>query len=72
MKIELLQNSSDRRWLAETHLRHLHVPPFRSAIIHGNEDCPKMVELFAEREPLVTSFPIAIYAADRDGNLQTA
>lgn len=72
LPLHFLQFAEDCQWLRETHLKAISFPPFRSAMIHGNEDCPQMVELFARENPLHTDLPIAIYVIGEDNKLRTA
>lgn len=44
---------ADVRWLRETHLAGVIVPPFRSFMLYGNEDSPVELHLFEARDPKV-------------------
>ena len=49
---QFLNETSDVKWLKETHLRGISgVPKFRSFIIFGNEDYPDKVQLFTAKNP---------------------
>lgn len=57
-------------WLRETHLRHLSLPEFDSAVLYGNEDCPERVELYSLESPTIHDTPIETYTMDDDGVLK--
>lgn len=57
-----LSDQEDLDWLRDVHLRfEREVPPFRSAVLTGNEDSPDMIELYADEEPVVFQSPVATY-----------
>ena len=47
----------DCQWLRETHLKGIMYPTFKSFILHGNEDSPEKLELYAYTEPELTDTP---------------
>jgi len=56
-----LNAPEDMDWLFEVHLpyRRDH-DQWQSAVIHGNEDCPERIELYASADPLYTDQPEVI------------
>jgi hypothetical protein len=46
-----LNTKADLEWLAETHLRGVDISEYRSAMLHGNEDCPAQIEFWHQRNP---------------------
>jgi hypothetical protein len=61
-----LNTPDDLEWLRVVHLNLPQVPPFYSAMLHGNEDCPAKIELFEHPDPVVTDMPIAVYELQED------
>lgn len=48
MNQTLLETPDDLQWLRDTHLASIDpLPPFVIAILHGNEDCPQRIDLYA-------------------------
>ena len=61
---------SDVSWLRETHLKGPanlppFLPPFASFVLHGNEDYPDKLDLYASRDPLLTDVPVT-WIPDRE------
>lgn len=51
----LLNSKDDMDWLFETHLKNRpDRSRFKSAVLIGNEDCPKEVYLYKKVNPLVS------------------
>lgn len=48
-------------WAFEVHLKEPDNPLFKSAVLHGNEDCPDRIEFYARSMPLVTSKPAMVW-----------
>ena len=46
-----ITGKEDMRWLKSTHLPKLSLKKFKSAMIHGNEDCPSRVEVYRSSDP---------------------
>ena len=59
MREQFLNDPEDLAWLRDVHVGDIKIK-FESAIIHGNEDAPEKIELYAAVEPLVTDLPVAI------------
>ena len=38
----------DLKWIRETHLKGLELPPFTAFTLTGNEDCPSNIKLYTE------------------------
>jgi hypothetical protein len=55
-----LNTRDDCQWLLNTHLGGRTDLMFDSFVLYGNEDCPTKVELYADREPLITEEPHTI------------
>jgi hypothetical protein len=60
MSIVFLNTVEDCNWLRQTKLGGRTDIMFESFVLHGNEDCPTKVELYADCEPLVTDEPHTI------------
>ena len=62
--------TEDMRWLLQTHLKeHANAPAVwkaKSAMLHGNEDCPQKIELYAKAEPRYDSKPSAAFVLDAE------
>jgi hypothetical protein len=58
----------DCQWLASTHLRGREIPGFGSFTLHGNEDCPQRIELYAVVEPRYDAPFVAVYELTEDGS----
>lgn len=56
-------------WLRATALTDIEHPVFASFQLHGNEDAPARVELFAPRSPAYNTKPIAVFTRNADGDL---
>ena len=67
--IQLLNDPLDCAWLRSTHLRRLHVSPFKSFEICGNEDTPTCVKTYLQIDPTVFDFPLETFNQDDGGNL---
>jgi hypothetical protein len=50
----LINSRQDMKWLKEVHLPRLS-RRFKSAILHGNEDCPNKVEVYRSDKPSISS-----------------
>ena len=55
----------DLKWIRETHLKGLELPPFTAFTLTGNEDCPSAVALYADSS--YYSKPVAVYSQQRKG-----
>lgn len=51
MKQTFLNSPEDILWLKSTHLKGRDVPPFRSALVFGDESNPERIELFSRTDP---------------------
>lgn len=58
-RTQLLSARSDLDWLHSVHLNGIPLPPFQSFLVHGSEDCPDLIILYADAEPLYTDDPVA-------------
>jgi hypothetical protein len=62
MKETFLNTLEDCQWLRETHLadKNLNnanpIPNFKSAVIRGNEDCPREIIVYKNQSPMVNDF----------------
>jgi hypothetical protein len=69
-KQTFINSTEDMLWLRETHLKlavNCECNHFKSAIIYGNEDCPQMIDLYLETEPVVCDLPFRLlYNGDTD------
>ena len=63
MKQTFLKGNDDILWLRKTHLPE-NAPIFRCAVLHGSEDCPKRVELYAHNN---INALVGVYVDDPDG-----
>lgn len=43
----VLESRDDKKWLQETHLPQVDCTMFTVILLHGNEDAPKAVDLYA-------------------------
>lgn len=64
MKTTFLETDEDMKWLRETHLSDGSIAnysgdytEFRSAIIHGNEDSPALIELYIASHAMIWDPP---------------
>jgi hypothetical protein len=55
-----LNAPEDCQWLIETHLGGRTDLKFGAFVLHGNEDCPDKVDLYADANPLHTDEPHTI------------
>ena len=64
-----LNEYEDMDWLWSTHLEKFRLMrlDFKSAIIHGNEDCPQKIELFKAPNPRYDAKPDKIFVL-QDGD----
>jgi hypothetical protein len=62
----LLNEPNDIQWLRDVHLTGYSTPDFKSFVLHGQEDCPERIELYADRDPLVTDAPVATFVLYED------
>jgi hypothetical protein len=64
--------AEDCEWLRDTHIKSvvsaLSVPAFQSFTLEGNEDCPQVIRLYEQKEPIYTDSPIAVYVLDTDSH----
>ena len=60
MSIVFLNTEEDCNWLRSTVLGGRNDIMFEAFVLHGNEDCPTKVELYVDREPLITDEPHVI------------
>jgi hypothetical protein len=60
-----INTSDDMRWLRKAHLPQLPAK-YKSAIIFGNEDYPKRIEVYEQKDPRVTDVPV-IFETDDEG-----
>lgn len=51
-RISFMNSPEDCEWLSETHLKGFLFRPFKSFVLHGNEDSPVMVDLYEDTEPV--------------------
>jgi hypothetical protein len=66
-QLHFMNEPEDCRWLRETHLAGCaDVPEFQSFLLHGNEDCPDKLELYALREPHYRTKPVAAYQLNQN------
>ena len=64
-RTSMIDTDEDMKWLRDVHLPKLPAT-YKSAIIHGNEDYPDRIEVYAKRAPLVTDEPL-VFEPDTDG-----
>jgi hypothetical protein len=55
-----LNTVEDCQWLRQTKLGGRTDLAFASFVLHGNEDSPTSVDLFADQDPLITDEPHTI------------
>lgn len=48
-----LNTPADMKWLNDVHLK-LAEFPYKAAVLHGNEDCPQMIDVFGSQNPEMT------------------
>ncbi len=65
-RCQLLNAPEDCQWLRETHLKARALPPFKSFLLEGNEDCPSRIAIFSKREPLVTCCALECFILDAE------
>lgn len=70
MTIAFLNTADDMAWLRDVHLPGLPAR-FKSAVIHGNEDYPDLIEVYGRRDPEVTD-PRVTYKPDSQGKYRIA
>lgn len=58
----LLNTALDCAWLREGALRHNNPPPFKACVLHGNEDCPIKLELYANEKPEYNEKEVMVYS----------
>lgn len=66
-----INSPEDMQWLRETHLAcapQFETAHFKSAVIHGNEDCPEMIDLYLSNEPVVCDRPFRLMLDNDSGN----
>jgi hypothetical protein len=56
-RANLISGREDMAWLRDVHLPKLS-SKFKSAMIYGNEDCPRKVAVYRSENPSITSNPI--------------
>lgn len=49
-----LNSPEDMKWLKDVHLPSLDPSRHKSAILHGNEDCPERIDVYVSPDPLHT------------------
>lgn len=66
--VQFLNSPEDCKWIRETALKELVLPPFRSFLMAGNEDCPSHVTLYSSQNPAHNERPVArfVYCAELD------
>jgi hypothetical protein len=64
--VQFLNSPEDCKWIRETALRGLVLPPFASFLMAGNEDCPSHVTLYTSANPDHDEKPAArlVYCAE--------
>ena len=75
LKQTFCDSPEDCQWLRETHLKDKNlnngpVPPFKSFVMFGNEDCPQSILLYGEKSPNINDKPIRFDLMD-NGNYST-
>lgn len=61
----------DCQWLRDTHLRGVrNIPRFQSFILYGNEDAPRMVDLYESEDP-VRGDPFVRLIFTKSGRIHT-
>lgn len=66
LKTAFYNTPSDCDWLRSTALKQIECPPFMSFELHGNEDAPAKVDLYANFRPNHDEKPTAVYAMDNE------
>jgi hypothetical protein len=51
--MKLISGREDMRWLRDVHIRGMSLRRYRSAVLHGSEDCPSRVELYRSSNPSI-------------------
>ena len=54
----LINTQDDMQWLKDVHIPNLNLRKFKSAMVHGNEDAPDLIEVFEKRDPNVSDTPV--------------
>lgn len=74
MRQQLLNGQEDIDWLFSTHLKHCKdlQDNCKSFEIHGNEDSPKRVALYSQKEPLISDKPIKEFSGICSNCVKTA
>jgi hypothetical protein len=49
--MKLISGREDMRWLRDVHLPRVSLRRYKSAVLHGSEDCPSRVELYRSSNP---------------------
>jgi len=57
--MEFCNTPEDCQWLRDVHAKG--APEFASFVLHGNEDAPDSLVLYAAEEPNWTDMPVAVY-----------
>lgn len=57
MSAIFLNTKDDLYWLFNTHLSGIHFQTVKSFIMVGNEDCPDLIELYSDENPLFGQEP---------------
>ena len=53
-----INTQDDMEWLKDVHLPRLNLKKFKSAVVHGNEDAPDLIEVYEKRDPGVSDTPV--------------
>lgn len=72
MASSFISGKEDMRWLKTTHLPKLSLKKFKSAVIHGNEDCPTKVEVYRSSDPSATAQKVVYKMKGRSCRLRRA
>jgi len=68
VRVDFYNNEEDVEWLSTTHLKGLETIPFKSFVLTGNEDCPTIIELYKDQDPLFSAKPDELWVLDNDSN----
>lgn len=69
LKTKFFNTPDDCDWLRAGALMALESPPFASFVLHGGEDAPARVELYAKNKPAHNDRPIVTYSKDEQEQL---
>lgn len=63
-----MNDAEDIQWLLDVHLSGRRVPEFKSAVVVGNEDCPDLIEIYADYNPHYLADPVLTFDPERDAS----